>query len=227
MLKIEATGLNAVRFGNSDSISVGETVYAVGNPLGELDFSMSTGHVSALDRLITSDESGVPINMFQIDAAVNSGNSGGPVYNAAGEVIGIVTAKYASTGVEGLGFAIPINDAARIASDLITNGYVTGRAYMGILIKDTYNSYQGRIYSSYSNLPQGAYVDSVESGSSAEKAGIRADDIITALGDQKVASSSELTVALHSFSAGDTTTVTVYRDGGEITLTITFDEAKG
>lgn len=227
VLKIEATGLNAVRFGNSDSISVGETVYAVGNPLGELDFSMSTGHVSALDRLITSDESGVPINMFQIDAAVNSGNSGGPVYNAAGEVIGIVTAKYASTGVEGLGFAIPINDAARIASDLITNGYVTGRAYMGILIKDTYNSYQGRIYSSYSNLPQGAYVDSVESGSSAEKAGIRADDIITALGDQKVASSSELTVALHSFSAGDTTTVTVYRDGGEITLTITFDEAKG
>ena len=222
VLKIDATGLKPVSFGNSDSLAVGDLVYAVGNPLGELDFSMSTGHVSALDRAITSDESGVAINMFQIDAAVNSGNSGGPVYNAAGEVVGIVTAKYASTGVEGLGFAIPINDAVKIASDLITKGYVTGKAYMGVQIDQRYNS----LYSQYYNMPLGAYVYSVEDGSCAEKAGLLAKDIITRLGDQDITGYTDLTSALHGFSAGDTTSMTVYRGGEEVTLTITFDEAK-
>ena len=222
VLKIDATGLKPVSFGNSDSLSVGDLVYAVGNPLGELDFSMSTGHVSALDRAITSDESGVAINMFQIDAAVNSGNSGGPVYNAAGEVVGIVTAKYASTGVEGLGFAIPVNDAVKIASDLITKGYVTGKAYMGVQIDQRYNS----LYSQYYNMPLGAYVYSVEDGSCAEKAGLLAKDIITRLGDQDITGYTDLTSALHGFSAGDTTSMTVYRGGEEVTLTITFDEAK-
>ena len=222
VLKIDANGLKPVSFGNSDSLSVGDLVYAVGNPLGELDFSMSTGHVSALDRAITSDESGVAINMFQIDAAVNSGNSGGPVYNAAGEVVGIVTAKYASTGVEGLGFAIPINDAVKIASDLITKGYVTGKAYMGVQIDQRYNS----LYSQYYNMSLGAYVYSVEDGSCAEKAGLLAKDIITRLGDQDITGYTDLTSALHGFSAGDTTSMTVYRGGEEVTLTITFDEAK-
>ena len=222
VLKIDATGLKPVSFGNSDSLAVGDLVYAVGNPLGELDFSMSTGHVSALDRAITSDESGVAINMFQIDAAVNSGNSGGPVYNATGEVVGIVTAKYASTGVEGLGFAIPINDAVKIASDLITKGYVTGKAYMGVQIDQRYNS----LYSQYYNMPLGAYVYSVEDGSCAEKAGLLAKDIITRLGDQDITGYTDLTSALHGFSAGDTTSMTVYRGGEEVTLTITFDEAK-
>ena len=109
-------------------MKVGDEVYAVGNPLGELDFSMTTGHVSALDRLIATDNSSESINMFQFDAAVNSGSSGGPVYNTAGEVVGVVTAKYSDSGVEGLSFAIPINDAATIANDLITKGYVTGKA---------------------------------------------------------------------------------------------------
>lgn len=222
VLKVDANNLKPVSFGNSDSISVGEVVYAVGNPLGELDFSMSTGYVSALDRAITSDESGVAINMFQIDAAVNSGNSGGPVYDAAGEVIGIVTAKYASTGVEGLGFAIPINDAVSIANDLITKGYVTGKAYMGVTIDQRYNS----LYSQYYNMPLGAYVSSVESGSSAERAGVQAKDIITKLGDKDITGYTDLTSALHSFSAGETTAVTVYRGGEDLTLTITFDEAK-
>jgi serine protease Do len=194
----------------------------VGNPLGELDFSMSTGHVSALDRLITSDESGVAINMFQIDAAVNSGNSGGPVYNAAGEVIGIVTAKYASSGVEGLGFAIPINDAVSIANDLITKGYVSGKAYMGVSVDQRYNS----MYAQYWGMPLGAYVYSVESGSCADKAGVREKDIITAIGEHEITGYTDLTSALHSFSAGDTTELKVYRGGEDITLTITFDEAK-
>ena len=222
VLKIDATGLNAVSFGNSDATAVGDLVYAVGNPLGELDFSMSTGHVSALDRAITSDESGIAINMFQIDAAVNSGNSGGPVYNAAGEVIGIVTAKYADTGVEGLGFAIPINDAVGIASDLITKGYVTGKAYMGVTVDQRYNS----LYSQYYNMPLGAYIYSVEDGSCADTAGIEPKDIITKLGDYEITGYTDLTSALHSFSAGDTTTVSVYRGGEDLTLTITFDEAR-
>ena len=226
VLKIDAGGLNAVRFGNSDAIAVGDLVYAVGNPLGELDFSMSTGHVSALDRLITSDESGVAINMFQIDAAVNSGNSGGPVYNASGEVIGIVTAKYASSGVEGLGFAIPINDATGIANDLITKGYVTGKAYMGVRINQEYNSFSGLIYSRRNNLPQGAYVELVEEGSSAERAGLQSNDIITKLGEKTIGSYTDLTSALYGYSAGDTAEVTVFRDEEEITLTITFDEAR-
>ena len=222
VLKIDAEGLSPVTFGDSSSISVGDTVYAVGNPLGELDFSMSTGHVSALDRLITSDESGVAINMFQIDAAVNSGNSGGPVYNAAGEVVGIVTAKYASTGVEGLGFAIPVNDAVSIAGDLIRQGYVSGKAYMGVSIDQRYNS----MYAQYWGMPLGAYVYSVESGSCADKAGVREKDIITAIGEHEITGYTDLTSALHSFSAGDTTELKVYRGGEDITLTITFDEAK-
>ena len=222
VLKIDADGLSPVTFGDSSSISVGDTVYAVGNPLGELDFSMSTGHVSALDRLITSDESGVAINMFQIDAAVNSGNSGGPVYNAAGEVVGIVTAKYASTGVEGLGFAIPVNDAVSIAGDLIRQGYVSGKAYMGVSIDQRYNS----MYAQYWGMPLGAYVYSVESGSCADKAGVREKDIITAIGEHEITGYTDLTSALHSFSAGDTTELKVYRGGEDITLTITFDEAK-
>ena len=222
ILKIDAEGLSPVTFGDSGSISVGDTVYAVGNPLGELDFSMSTGHVSALDRLITSDESGVAINMFQIDAAVNSGNSGGPVYNAAGEVVGIVTAKYADTGVEGLGFAIPVNDAVPIAGDLIRQGYVSGKAYMGVSIDQRYNS----MYAQYWGMPLGAYVFSVESGSCADKAGIREKDIVTAIGEHKITGYTDLTSALHSFSAGDTTEVTIYRGGEDVTLTITFDEAK-
>ena len=222
VLKIDAEGLSPVTFGDSSSISVGDTVYAVGNPLGELDFSMSTGHVSALDRLITSDESGVAINMFQIDAAVNSGNSGGPVYNAAGEVVGIVTAKYASTGVEGLGFAIPVNDAVSIAGDLIRQGYVSGKAYMGVSIDQRYNS----MYAQYWGMPLGAYVYSVESGSCADKAGVREKDIVTAIGEHEITGYTDLTSALHSFSAGDTTELKVYRGGEDITLTITFDEAK-
>lgn len=221
VLKIDAVGLNPVTFGNSDELSVGDDVYAVGNPLGELEFSMTTGHVSALDRLITTEANAEPINMFQIDAAVNSGNSGGPVYNANGEVVGIVTAKYSKTGVEGLGFAIPVNDAVKIADDLITKGYVTGKAYMGVQIDQRYNS----MYSQYYNMPIGAYVDSVERGSCAETAGIQAGDIITKIGDAEVSGYSELRQAIKQYSAGDTVQVELYRADQSVTLSITFDES--
>ena len=221
VLKIDASGLDPVTFGDSDKLSVGDDVYAVGNPLGELEFSMTTGHVSALDRLITTDESTEAINMFQIDAAVNSGNSGGPVYNANGEVVGIVTAKYSDTGVEGLGFAIPINDAVKIAEDLINKGYVTGKAYMGVSIDERYNS----MYSQYYNMPIGAFVKSVESGSCADNAGIQSGDIITKLGDVEITGYSDLKQAIKQYSAGDTAEVELYRAGESRTITVIFDEA--
>ena len=221
VLKIEASGLTPVSFGNSDSLHVGDTVYAVGNPLGELEFSMSTGHVSALDRVITTEES-ESINMFQIDAAVNPGNSGGPVYNSLGQVVGVVTAKYSSSGVEGLGFAIPVSDVAPIASDLITKGYVTGKAYMGVWLDERYSA----MYAQYYNMPLGAYVSDVSSGSCAEKAGIQRGDVITRIGETELSSYSELKAAVKKFSAGDTTEVELYRAGESMVVTITFDEAK-
>lgn len=220
VLKIDAVNLTPASFGDSDSLSVGETVYAVGNPLGELEFSMSTGHVSALDRAIKTGESADSINMFQIDAAVNSGNSGGPVYNVRGEVIGVVTAKYSDTGVEGIGFAIPINDASGIARDLVTKGYVTGKAYLGVKLDERYNS----LYSQYYGMPLGAYIYSVEPGSSAEAAGLQPGDIITRLGETEIGSYSDLRAAVKSFSAGDTADLTFYRAGESMTISVTFGE---
>ena len=220
VLKIEAEGLKASVLGDSDSLRVGEAVYAVGNPLGELEFSMSTGYVSALDRVINTQESEA-INMFQIDAAVNEGNSGGPLYAPDGTVVGIVTAKYSSSGVEGLGFAIPINDAKAIAEDLITKGYVTGKAYMGVSLDNRYNS----MYSQYYGMPLGAYVSGVTPGSAAAKAGVQVGDIITAVGDYPVDAYDELKSALRHFSAFESSELTVYRGGSELKLAITFDEA--
>ncbi len=221
VLKIDAQGLNAAALGNSDELRVGDEIFAVGNPLGELEFSMSSGHVSALDRVINTQES-ERINMFQIDAAVNEGNSGGPVYNALGEVVGIVTAKYSSSGVEGLGFAIPINDVKAIADDLINIGYVTGKAYMGVSFDSRYNS----MYSQYYGMPLGAYVGEVTPHTAADKAGLKVGDIVTAIGGYTVGSYNDVKGALRHFSAGETAVLTVYRAGEEIHLSITFDEAK-
>ena len=222
VLKIDATGLNPVTLGNSDEIQVGDEVHPVGNPLGELEFSMTNGHVSALDRIITTETGGDAINMFQIDAPVNSGNSGGPVYNSEGEVIGIVTAKYQSSGVEGLGFAIPINDAVRIAEDLITKGYVTGKAYLGVTVETQYNA----MYAQYYSMPLGAYIAGVEKNSCAEKAGLQAGDIITRVGDTQVESYNDLKQALKAYSAGDTAELEIYRADKSTTVTVVFDEAR-
>lgn len=222
VLKIDASDLTPVSIGNSDDIAVGDSVFAIGNPLGELDFSMTSGRVSALDRSITTDHSSAPINMFQFDAAINSGNSGGPVYNESGEVIGIATAKVGSYGVEGLGFAIPINDAADIANELITKGYVSGKAYMGVNIDNRYTS----MYAQYYNMPEGAYVYNVESGGCAEKSGLAAGDIITEVGGEAIGGYSDLNAAVKNFKAGQSTDIVVYRGGEYATLNITFDESK-
>lgn len=219
VLKIQASGLQPVTVGDSSAIRVGDEVYAVGNPMGELEFSMSTGHVSALDRVITTSEA-EDISMFQLDAAVNPGNSGGPVYNTRGEVIGVVTAKYSDADVEGLGFAIPINDAIRIAEDLVANGYVTGKAFMGIWTDERYDAMAAQYY----NMPLGACVQQVEKGSAADRAGIQSGDIITAIDDETVESSAQLRSVLRQYGAGDRATVTLYRGGESLTLTIVFDE---
>lgn len=222
VLKIDASDLSPVSIGNSDDVAVGDSVFAIGNPLGELDFSMTSGRVSALDRSITIERNGTAINMFQFDAAINSGNSGGPVYNESGEVIGIATAKVGSSGVEGLGFAIPINDAADIANELITKGYVSGKAYMGVNIDNRYTS----VYAQYYSMPEGAYVYNVESGGCAEKSGLAAGDIITKVGSEAIGGYSDLNAAIKSFKAGESTEIVVYRGGEYVTLRITFDEAK-
>ena len=220
VLKIDATGLTPATLGNSDSLAVGDDVCAVGNPLGELEFTSTFGHVSALDRLITTEEGGSAINMFQIDAAVNSGNSGGPVYNDQGQVVGVVNAKYSATGVEGIGFAIPANDAVSIANDLITKGYVTGKAYMGVEIDTRYSS----MYSQYYDMPVGAYVGGVTSGSCADKAGIEKGDIITKIDGEEITSYTDLKNAVSNHSAGDTVEVELYRAGESRTVSLIFDE---
>jgi serine protease Do len=225
VLKIDAEGLSPVTLGDSDNMQVGETVYAVGNPLGELAYTMTKGMVSALDRDITSTDSETglssTVNMFQIDAAVNSGNSGGPVYNERGEVIGVVTAKYGNTGVEGLGFAIPISDAIGISNDLIDKGYVGGKPDMGISVQ-TVSSAAAQYY----NMVEGAYVYTLDSEGCAAKAGLQMGDIITKLGDEEIKSSSDLVGAKKDYKAGDSAVLTVYRNGGYLELTIVFDEEK-
>jgi len=220
ILKIQAEGLTAVSIGNSDSLRVGDTVYAVGNPLGELEFSMTTGHVSAKDRAITTDVGSEAIPMFQFDAAVNSGNSGGPVFNDRGEVVGIVTAKASRSGVEGIGFAIPVNDAADIARDLMTKGYVTGKAHLGVTVNNKYNE----MYAQYYGWPVGAYIDGVAEGSCAETAGIEAGDIITKVDGSEVKSYDDLRAAIKHHSAGDTVEIELYRADESRTVTVTFDE---
>lgn len=225
VLKIDAEGLNAVTLGDSNSMSVGETVYAVGNPLGELAYTMTKGMVSALDRELTNTDQSTgtttTINMFQIDAAVNSGNSGGPVYNGKGEVIGIVTAKYSDSGIEGLGFAIPINDAKSISDDLITKGYVSGKAYFGITVQTVTKN-----IAEYFNMVEGAYISAVDDNSCAGTAGLMVGDIIIKLDDREITSSSDLKSAKKNYKAGDTATLVVYRSGEEVELTIVFDEEK-
>ena len=222
ILKVEATGLQPVTIGSSDDLIVGDQVVAIGNPLGELTSSLTVGYISAKDRTINTD--GNLINMMQTDAAINPGNSGGPLFNMKGEVIGITTAKYSgSTGsgasIEGIGFAIPIADVMAMRDDLIAHGYRTNQAYLGVTVRDM-DAATAEMYS----LPTGSYVVSVTEGSCAETAGIQPKDIIIAVGEYTVDGNSTLTTALRKFSAGDTTTVTVFRAGAEHQLTITFDE---
>lgn len=220
LLKIDGKNLPYAVMGSSEKVSVGDQVAVIGNPLGELTATLTVGYISAKDRVLNGD--GTSINMLQTDAAINSGNSGGPMFNMYGEVIGIITAKFsgdsgAGATIEGLGFAIPIDDVAGILSDLKEFGYVTG-AYLGVYVRDV------DVYGQSYGLPAGAYVDEAVPGYCAAKAGIRAGDIIINIGGHDVKSLNDLTRVLRRFKAGDTTSVTVYRNGRREYLTITFDE---
>lgn len=221
LLKVEASGLPAVKIGSSDKLAIGDMVCAIGNPLGSLTATLTVGYVSGKDRQVTTDNS--TINMIQTDAAINSGNSGGPLFNMYGEVVGITSAKYSGTtssgaSIEGISFAIPIDDVMSIISDLQEYGYVTG-AYLGVTVQDT-DAAAAKLY----GMPTGAYVNSVVSGGSADRAGVQPKDIIIGLGDIEVTNRTELTRALRRFKAGDETTITVIRSGERITLNITLDE---
>lgn len=223
VIKIDATGLSPVTLGNSEDVNVGDTVLAIGNPLGELTFSMSQGIVSCCDRAINVD--GTPFNMIQVDASINPGNSGGPLVNLYGEVVGIVSAKYSSysdTSVEGLGFAIPINDVKNIISDLIQYGYVTGKPYMGI----TGVTMSASVAQQYgvTNAVLGVYVATVEDGSCSAKAGLQPGDIITAMDEDDVVTFQDLEAAKATHQAGDTVTLTVFRNGEKLELSLTLDE---
>ena len=221
LLKVEAEGLSPVTIGSSTDLIVGDQVVAIGNPLGDLTSTMTVGYVSAKDRDVTTD--GTTINMIQTDAAINSGNSGGPLFNMKGEVVGITTAKYSGSSssgasIESIGFAIPIDDVIGMLNDLKDYGYVTG-AYLGVMVSDMDSQ-----TATYYRLPVGAYVQEVTPGYCAEEAGLQAGDIIIGLGEHEVENISDLTRALRKFKAGDTTTITVFRSGAEVELSITLDE---
>lgn len=222
VLKIEAEDLPAVSVGNSDTLRVGEEVVAIGNPLGELTFTMTNGILSALDREINTD--GNPQNMLQTNAAINSGNSGGPLFDMDGNVIGVTTAKYSGsttsgTTIEGLGFAIPINEALKVAYDLAEHGYVKDQAYLGVTVATLDNQ-----TATYYGLPIGPRVESVNPGSCAEKAGLQVGDIIIAYNGTKVENNPALLAQLRKSKAGDTVELTVFRAGAEIKMSVVLDE---
>ena len=220
VIKVEAKDLQAVTLGDSSSLNVGDHVLAIGNPLGELTFSMSGGMVSCVNRAINVD--GTPFNMIQTDASINPGNSGGPLFNQYGEVVGIVSAKYSSTGnesVEGLGFAIPINDVFAMIQDIMTNGYVTNKPYLGV----TAGTMTEQMAAQYRyDITSGVFIYSVEEDSAADQAGLKMGDVITKVDDTAITSMEDLTVAKKQYSAGDTCTLTVYREGQETTVELTW-----
>lgn len=225
VLKIDAQGLTPVRLGSSDDLVVGEQVAAIGNPLGEMTFSQTVGYVSALDKPLTMSDGNV-INVLQTDCAINSGNSGGPLFNMYGQVIGITNAKYSNNGgsgasIEGICFAIPIDDVKDIIKDLMEHGYVTGKPYVGVTLA-TVNAQAAAQY----GRPGGAYVQSVVAGAAADKAGLKKGDIITAVDGEEVDSHAAFIDIKNRHRAGDTVTLTIDREAKSMTLTLTFDEQK-
>ena len=212
VLKVDAEGLSPVVLGDSDNLNVGDSVVAIGNPLGELTFSLTAGLVSAKDREVTLSNS-LTMDLIQTDCAINSGNSGGALFNLYGEVIGITNAKYSSSSsssasIDNIGFAIPIDTAKPIIDELIEKGYVSGRPAIGIdgeTLPATYRIYY--------RLPEGIYVTRVYASSDAAAKGISEGDIITAINGVSVTTMEQLNRVKNQFTAGQTITLTIYRGG--------------
>ncbi len=223
VLKVDADNLTPATFGNSDELEVGELVIAIGNPLGfDLFGSVTSGIVSALNREISINEK--QMKLIQTDAAINSGNSGGPLLNSCGQVIGINSAKMSSNysssaSIEGLGFAIPISEAKNIIDDLISYGYVTGKPQIGISCVDV-----DELYSRYYNIPQGIWVREVEGGSAAEKAGIKVGDVIIGIEGEAVSSIKEMNEIKNKYKAGDEITLTISRSNEDIEIKLVLQE---
>ena len=216
LLKIDAKGLNAAKFGNSDELQVGELAVAIGNPLGsEFAGSVTAGYISALDRTLTIDST--TYKLIQTDAAINPGNSGGALVNAKGEIIGINSAKISSTGVEGLGFAIPINEALEIIEQLKVTGKII-RPYIGIYGLDLDETTARR-----NNLVEGVYVYQVYTNTPAQKAGISRGDIIVGIDGKDVTTKQELNEIKNSKNIGDTVELKLYRNGKYETIKVTLD----
>lgn len=224
VIKVEAENLQPVTLGDSATLNVGDHVLAIGNPLGELTFSMTGGMVSCVDRAINVD--GTPFNMIQTDTSINPGNSGGPLFNQYGEVVGIVSAKYSQssngTTVEGLGFAIPMNDVFSMVKDIMTNGYVSNRAYLGITPQTLT---EGTAAQFHYDVTSGVFINYVEPDSAADKAGLKMGDVITKVDDTDIKSVEDLNLAKKKYSAGDTATLEVYRPDGSVTVEITWGAA--
>lgn len=223
VLKIEAKDLTPAEFGDSDDLKVGEDIIAIGNPLGfELFGSLTKGVISALDREVTVNDN--TMNLIQIDAAINSGNSGGPLINCYGQVVGINSAKMSSNytsssaSIEGLGFAIPITDAKKIINDLINCGYVTGKPQLGITCQTS------GLYGGGNRNINGVEVISVSSGGAADKAGVKVGDIIIGIQDESVTTPDELNAIKNKYNAGDKITLTIMRDSKQVTVDVTLDE---
>ena len=218
VLKVDKTGLTKAEFGKSSDLQVGEAAIVIGNPLGfELANSVTAGIISALDRTITVDDR--TMNTIQTDASINNGNSGGPLINSYGQVVGITSAKVTNTYGEGLGFAIPIDEAIPIVKELIANGYVTGRPTTGITGETVSN-----VYSQYYNIPKGFFVRSIKEGSGAKAAGIQVNDIIIGVEGKLIESLSEFNNVVKNYKAGDTIKISVYRDGEIIDFDVVLDE---
>lgn len=219
VLKAEGS-FESVKIGDSSSLAVGDDILVIGNALGELSYTFTDGVVSYLNRAITTD-SGTVINMYQTNAAINEGNSGGPVYDMEGKVVGIASAKYAASSVEGLGFFIPLNDVKGMINDIIEKGYVSGKPSLGISVQPLTQTMSLRY-----SLPVGLYVVAVGTDTAASKAGIKAADVITGLDGEAVSGVAELSSALSSKRAGETITLTLYRSGSSRSVTLTLDEYK-
>lgn len=222
ILKVNEKNLTPAVLGDSDELRVGELVIAVGNPLGfDLFGSVTSGIVSALNRQISINLKSM--TLIQTDAAINSGNSGGPLLNSCGQVIGINSAKmsssYGSASVEGLGFAIPIKEAKIIIDDLINYNYVKGRPQIGISTVDVTES-----YSRYLNIPMGVYVRNVVEGSAAEQAGILVGDVIIGIEDEAITTVEELNKVKNRYKAGDTIKLTVSRNGTDVDVNVKLQE---
>ena len=223
VIKIDADGLTPATVGNSDSLKVGQNVMAVGNPLGELGGTVTGGMISALNRSVTIQGSSSvnTMSLIQMDASVSPGNSGGGLFNMNGELVGIVNAKSSSSDAEGLGFAIPINDAIKVAQELLENGYVTGRPYLGITylaVTDAQTASQLGVNA------YGVYVVEVVKGGPAEKAGLQAGDRIVSVDGTEIASKDDLGTLMQKHAAGDTLSITIARDGQMQTVNVTLSE---